>query len=68
MAAGSMVRVVIYEELGHRAPFHLAASLCAVWSVVVVVYFLARHHGLLSQSFQEAEVMLLARRWRRKAP
>ena len=60
MSAGSIVSVVIYEQLGHVAPFHLTAGLCAVWSFLVAVYFLVRHRGMLSQSFQAAETALLS--------
>eukprot|EP01043_Picozoa_sp_COSAG02_P040286 COSAG02_NODE_3248_length_7097_cov_2.679194_3_plen_92_part_00 len=61
MSVGSIVSVVIYEQLGHTAPFHLTAGLCVVWSVVVALYFLVRHRGMLSQTFQAAEAALLSR-------
>lgn len=61
MSVGSFVSVMIYEQLGHAAPFHLTAGLCAVWSFLVAIYFLVRHRGMLSQSFQAAETALLSR-------
>ena len=61
MSFGSIVSVVIYEQLGYTAPFHLTAGLCAVWSVLVAIYFLVRHRGMLSRSFEAAETALLPR-------
>ena len=59
MSTGSIVSVVLYEEMGRTAPFYIAAVLCGSWALCVIFYFLVRYKGRLGLSFSDAEAALL---------